>query len=281
MKQSDPPLVFIVVVTWNGKRDTLECLASLQAVTYPNYRILLIDNASTDGTQEAVQKQFPSVEMIRTDRNLRFAGGNNVGIRHALSQGAAYVLLLNNDTVVDPNFLTELVATAERDPSVGMVGARIYYHEDPQRIWFAGGEISWWSGWIAHTGIRQVDRGHFDSERAVDYITGCCMLVRREVIERIGLLDERFFMYGEDVDWCLRARRAGYRLVFQPKAKVWHKLSVSAGGHFSWFKNWNKLKSTFRLLRRYAKPYHWLTIPLLLPLMIIRGALQSVFQRTR
>ncbi|HWP83428.1 MAG TPA: glycosyltransferase family 2 protein [Bacteroidota bacterium] len=255
------PLVYVILVNWNGKADTLECLSSLQKVHYSNARVLVVDNASSDGSVEAFRSQFPSVELIENSVNVRFAGGNNVGIRHALERGAEYVLVLNNDTVVDAMVLDELIRTAESDPSIGMVGAKVLYYTDPQRIWFAGGRIHWWSGWIAHEGIREMDRRQHDIVKDVDYLTGCCILAKREVIEEIGLFDERFFMYGEDVDWCLRARRAGYRLVFQPKAKVWHKVSVSVGGHFSWFKNWNKLKSNLRLLWRYAKPYHWLTIP--------------------
>jgi GT2 family glycosyltransferase len=262
------PLVYIVVLTWNGKEDTLECLRSLQAVTYANFRILVIDNASADGTSEEVQKFLPNIEVMSNETNLRFAGGNNVGIRYAIGKNADYILLLNNDTVVEKEFLSELIATAECDPEIGMVGAKIYYHDDPTRIWFAGGMIEWWKGWISHVGLRQLDQGQFESVEETDYITGCCLLVKRQVIEKIGILDESYFMYGEDADWCIRAQRAGYKLTVQPKAKVWHKLSVSSGGHLSWFKNWNKLKSNMRLMWRYAKPYHWATILVTLPFVI-------------
>ncbi len=278
------PLVYVVVLTWNGKNDTLECLRSLQSVTYPNFRILVVDNASSDGTTEAVRQSFQNVEVIRNETNLRFAGGNNVGIRHAMSKQADYVLLLNNDTVVEMGFLSELIATAERDPDIGMVGAKIYYHDDPtpqgtSRIWFAGGKIEWWEGWISHVGLRQLDRGQFESVEETDYITGCCLLVKRQVIEKIGFLDESYFMYGEDADWCIRAMRAGYKLTVQPKAKLWHKLSVSSGGHLSWFKNWNKLKSNLRLMWRYARPYHWVTIPLTLPFVIAASSAGFLIDR--
>jgi hypothetical protein len=270
------PLVYIILVNWNGKKDTLECLSSLRKVEYDNTRIVVVDNASTDGSVDAIRSEFSSVEILTNTVNLRFAGGNNAGIRHALEHGAHYVLLLNNDTIVDTMFLDELIRTAERDSGVGMVGAKVLYYSYPQRIWFAGGKIHWWSAWVAHDGIREEDRGQHDTERDVDYITGCCLLARRSVIEQIGMLDEHFFMYGEDVDWGLRAQRAGYRLRVQPKAKIWHKVSSSAGGHYSWFKNWNKLKSIFRLLWRYAKPYHWLTIPVALPVRIVFGYIEAI-----
>jgi hypothetical protein len=236
-------------------------------------RILVVDNASSDDSVASIRREFPSVEVIVNALNLRFAGGNNVGIRHALQKGTEYVLLLNNDTTVDPEFLTELVKRAEGDPAIGMVGAKIYYYSDPGRIWFAGGRIEWWKGWISHIGLRESDHGQHDTSADVDYITGCCLLVKRSVIDKTGMLDERFFMYGEDVDWCLRAQRAGFRLLYEPRAKVWHKLSVSSGGHFSWYKNRNKLKSTVRLALRYAHPVQWLTIPFLLPFRLLRQVL--------
>ena len=260
------PSVSVILVNWNGRNDTLECLHSLAKVSYAPMHIIMVDNASADDSVDAVKREFPSVEVIPNETNLRFAGGNNIGIKRALERGSDYILLLNNDTTVDAEFLTELVKAADADPGIGMVGAKIYYYDDPKRIWFAGGRIEWWKGWISHIGLREEDRGQYDTARAVDYITGCCLLVKRPVIEKIGNLDEQFFMYGEDVDWCLRVCKAGFRLVYEPKAKIWHKLSVSAGGHFSWYKNWNKLKSTLRLAARYANPFQWIVIPFLLPL---------------
>ena len=260
------PSVSVILVNWNGRNDTLECLHSLAKVSYAPMHIIMVDNASADDSVDAVKREFPSVEVITNKTNLRFAGGNNIGIKHALERGSDYILLLNNDTTVDAEFLTKLVKAADADPGIGMVGAKIYYYDDPKRIWFAGGRIEWWKGWISHIGLREEDRGQYDTARAVDYITGCCLLVKRPVIEKIGNLDEQFFMYGEDVDWCLRVCKAGFRLVYEPKAKIWHKLSVSAGGHLSWYKNWNKLKSTIRLVARYASPLQWAVIPFVLPI---------------
>jgi len=256
------PLVYLVVLTWNGKDDTLECLRSLQKVTYSNFKILVVDNASVDGTTEAILKEFPDVEVVINKSNLRFAGGNNVGIQKALDQSAKYIMLLNNDTVVEKNFLNNLLDAAEKNSLIGIVGPKIFFHGDPRRIWYAGGKIEWWKGWISHIGVRQIDNGQYDIQSETDYITGCCLLVKSEVINRVGMLDENYFIYGEDADWCIRTARAGYTLLYVPTAVVWHKLSVSSGGHLSWFKNWNKLKSQLRLLARYARWYHWLTIPI-------------------
>lgn len=279
---TDAPLVYIIILSWNGRKDTLECLSSLRRISYPHARLLLVDNASTDGTVEAVRQQFPSVEIIVNETNLRFAGGNNVGIKYALANNAHYVLLLNNDTVVEPEFLTHLVHHAERDPKIGMVGPKIYFYDEPERIWSAGGTIEWWKGSVSHIGIREEDLGQYDTVREVDYLTACCVLVKREVVERVGMLDERYYIYGEDADWCVRAVRAGYTLLYVPSAVIRHKLSVSSGGHFSWFKNWNKLKSQLRLMVRYAKPYHWLTIPAAMGVGIVVSAIHSLrITRTR
>jgi GT2 family glycosyltransferase len=255
------PLVYIIVLTWNGKKDTLECLSSLKQLVYPNYRVLVVDNASVDGSTEQVKSQFPDVELIVNKDNFRFAGGNNVGIEYALSKNADYILLLNNDTIVDPNFITELVTTAESDSQIGIVGPKMYYYTDPKRIWYAGGKIEWWKGWISHIGIREIDNEQYCQTKETDFISGCCVLVKREVVETIGILDTAYYIYGEDVDWCIRAFRAGYRLMFEPRAKIWHKLSVSTGGHLSWFKNWNKLKSQMKIMAKYAKWYNFFTMP--------------------
>ena len=268
---SESPAVAIVILTWNGKADTLECLASLRDVSYPSLQLIVVDNGSADGTAPAVRQSFPTATVIENSLNLRFAGGNNVGIRDALNHGAEYILLLNNDTTVERDFLQQMVEAALANKGVGMVGPKIKYYHDRQRLWYAGGRIEWWKGWISHIGVREIDHGQYDSRLATDYVTGCCMLVSRELLLKVGMLDESYFIYGEDADWCIRAARAGFRLLYEPHAVIYHKLSVSAGGHFSWFKNWNKLKSNIRLMARYATFYHWLTIPFLMPIQIVKG----------
>ena len=269
------PLVYIIVLNWNGRDDTMACLNSLQRIDYENYAVVLVDNASHDGTVEAVKKCFPSVKIIINKRNLRFAGGNNVGIEYALKQNADYVLLLNNDTEVKPDFLSELVRFAEADKIIGMVAPKIYYYDIPKMIWFAGGKIEFWKGWVSHVGIREIDNGQRDEAKDMDYLTGCCLLIRRELIEKVGKLDEKYFIYGEDADWCVRTSRAGFRLVYVPSSVIWHKVSSSSGGNLSWFKNWNKLKSQLRLMARYAKWYNWITIPVLLPAIVLMSAISG------
>lgn len=219
------PHVAIVVLNWNRRAETLACLESLRALTYPDYEVVVVDNASADGSATAIRQQFPEVTLLENAENLGYTGGNNAGLRHALEQHADYVFLLNNDTIVDPGCLSALVTVAEADPAVGMVGPLIYYFDRPTVLWSAGGAIDWRRGTTWMVGLDEPDEGRWDAPQPVDFITGCAVLVKAETLRRIGLLDERFFAYYEDAEWCVRAARAGYRLLLVPAAKVWHKIA--------------------------------------------------------
>jgi hypothetical protein len=214
------------------------------------------------GPVEAVRRRFGDrVFVIANRENLGFAGGNNVGIRHALESGAEYVLLLNNDTVVDPELIDHLLRPFREDAGVGITGPKIYYYTPSDQIWFAGGRIYLGRGTSRHIGIRQTDDGRFDRPAEVDYVTGCALMASREVYERCGLLDPSYVAYYEDADFCMRARRAGFRVVYAPGGRVWHKISASTGGQMSRRKITRKFRSTLKFFGRYAKPWHWLTIP--------------------
>lgn len=267
---SSEPRVVIILVNWNGRQITLDCLASLRVIAYPNHCTLVVDNASADGSVEAIRSAFPEVEVLALQENRRFAGGMNAGIRHALSDKADMILLMNNDTVVDRGFLGPMVDQLRSNPSTGMVVPKIYYHDPPDRIWFAGGVISFWTGTMRHIGIREVDAGQYDAPGPTDYATGCCILTTRELVERIGTLDESFYMYSEDADWSMRARHAGYQIIYEPRAMIWHKLSVSTGGHLSWYKMKNKFVGNMRFFARHAAWYQWPVFPWLS--VIVNGA---------
>ena len=226
----DTPLVYLVVLNWNGFEDTVECLESCRAISCPNLRVLLVDNGSEDGSEARLRERFPEVELIETGRNLGFAGGNNVGIRRALAQGAAYVVLLNNDTVVDPGFVASLVKTAQSDPKVGMLCSKIYRFDERDVLWYAGGDMNEWLGLGKHRGDGERDAGQFDLVAEVNRPTGCSLMVTRALCERVGLLDEDYFLYCEDLDWGLRSRKAGFKVVYDPGSRVWHKVSRSSAG---------------------------------------------------
>jgi hypothetical protein len=222
------PRVLIIILCYNGVELTLDCLRSLQSVDYPTFDVLVVDNASSDDTPARVRAQFPGVLVIETGANLGFAAGNNVGLRYALEQGYDYALLLNNDTEVAPDFLGQLVARAESDPAIGAVGPLIYYHEQPDLIWSAGGAIDWRRGVSTMYGSGERDAGQYSEARSVDFVTGCALLVRRAALERAGLLDDRFFMYYEETEWCVRIARAGLQIMFEPAARLWHKIPLDA-----------------------------------------------------
>ena len=223
------PKVTIILVNYNGSSDTRECLRSLAQITYPSYDVVVIDNGSRDREEaNELQKSFLNITVIRLEENRGFAGGNNIGINIAQERGSDYILLLNNDTTVDAKFLDAMVETAEADARIGMVGAKIYYYTDPEMIWYDGGSFSW------NTGVRHTHIGMRDAEpneatpRSTDFITGCAILVRMNALKTIGLLEESFFMYHEDADWCLRARKERFLLMVAPGAHVWHKIARSA-----------------------------------------------------
>lgn len=223
------PFVFIIILNWNGWRDTLACVESCRKLTWPNFRVVVVDNDSTDGSEGHLRQHLQDVEIIQSGANLGFAGGNNIGIRHALALGADYVWLLNNDAEADSEALTMLVETMEREPSAGIAGSKIYYYNDPRRIWFAGG--AWEKGWlrIRQRGANQLDMGQFDEVGEIGSVTGCSMLVRSATIREIGLMAEGYFLYWEDIEWCARAREKGYKVLFVPASQIWHKVSVSTG----------------------------------------------------
>jgi GT2 family glycosyltransferase len=257
------PKVAVIVLSWNGKELTLACIESLTASDYPHLDIYLVDNASTDGTVESVEAAFgEQIRLIVNHENLGFAGGNNVGIRQALEEGAEYVLLLNNDTTVARDMISQMVTAAGRNPRMGIFGPKIFYESPPDQIWFAGGDVLLARGVTRHIGIREKDRGQYDIAREVSYASGCALMVRRDVIDEIGVLDETYEMYFEDTDFCMRAQLAGFGCYYVPLGRMWHKISPSTGGQMSRRKINRKLKSSWIFFRRYAKPHHWITIPI-------------------
>jgi GT2 family glycosyltransferase len=216
------PLVVTVILNTNRRADTLDCLQSLAQSSYSNSRIIVLDNASSDGSVAAIRAVFPSVQLLELTENLGYAGNNNVGIKAALQQGADWVLVLNEDTIVGPDCLAELMHVGESDQRIGIVGPMVYHHGEPTIIQSAGGSLGrhWESHHIAQN---QPDTQQFSAPHAVDWISGCAILVRRAVIEQVGMLDERFFYYWEETEWCLRAKRSDWQIMHVPGAKLWHK----------------------------------------------------------
>jgi GT2 family glycosyltransferase len=236
------PLVFIIILNWNGWRDTVLCVESCRKLSWPNFRILVIDNASSDGSEAILRDHLPDIQIIQSGANLGFAGGNNVGIRLAIDASADYIWLLNNDTEVAPETLTELVSAMGSVPMAGMASSKIYLHDEPQKLDFAGG--LWEQGRLRRRllGANQVDHGQYDEPPERSSVSGCSLMVRVLMVQDIGLMDESYFLYWEDTEWCARAQRKGYSILFAPRSHVWHKVSASTGKdsfaqHYYLFRN--------------------------------------------
>jgi len=224
------PRVAIVVLSWNGRDDTLGCLASLRAVEHEPLDVIVVDNGSGDGTAEAVREGFPEVELVRSEENLGFAGGNDLGIRHGLERGADHVLVLNNDVEVEPGFVGALVEEAERRPDAGALCSKILYFEPRDRIWFAGATFDPRRGRGRHVRFRDRDDPSETEVKETDRACGAAMLVPRAVLEQVGDFDPELYLYAEDVDWSLRARAAGLSHYLVPRSRVYHKVSMGSGG---------------------------------------------------
>ncbi len=286
--------VVILIINWNGWRDTIECLESLYQNDYHNYEIVVIDNGSNDDSINKIKEycsgkieidslyfiynqnskpvelietvpdeyiNIPDIKssagrliLIKNNGNLGFAEGNNIGIKFAFNNlNPNYIMLLNNDTVVDKKFLVEMLKISKTDQKIGIVGPKIYYYNEPDRIWFAKGKISWKLCRGLNIGYNEIDTGQYNEITEIEYVSGCAFLIKKDVIDKIGLLDKRFFLYFEEIDWTLKASRFGYKSVFVPKGKIWHKISKSGGGLKGKVGLYYITRNRWLLMKRWAK----------------------------
>jgi GT2 family glycosyltransferase len=220
------PLVSIIILNWNGLKDTIECLESIKKIDYPNYEVIVVDNGSTDGSPEKIKRLFPEVILIKNKENRGFAGGNNVGIKHAVKNGAVYLWLLNNDAVIEPSALTKLVKSGEESPKIGILTPIIYYHAAPLRAQFYG-------SFFDNKNFSLIDPQDLTRVRKLKEkklsIWGTAMLIKRKVIDSVGYLDEKYFAYWEDTEYSHRALNAGFENKVEPSAKVFHKSHIEDG----------------------------------------------------
>jgi GT2 family glycosyltransferase len=246
-----PPKVTIVILTWNNKDDTIECLDSLSSLTYANFDIVLVDNGSTDGSVACINARFPDLVIIANEKNLGFAEGNNVGITYALTKGVEYVLILNNDTLVEPGFLQALIEVAESDPRIGIVGPKIAHHNNPAKIWSTGGRVSLFRG--LSTNSHENCRGI----KIVDYVSGCALLIKTETIKRVGLFDKDYFLYYEDSDLNFRAQLQGYLSIVNCDTTILHKTGASliVRDPIYYYVPRNRLL----FMKKHGRWYHYLT----------------------
>lgn len=266
--------IFISLLSFNGKKNTVACLESLNKINKTGFEVtvLVVDNASIDGSLEAIQKsKFENqnhnlkFKIIRNKKNLGFSGGHNVGIKYGLENGADYILILNNDTYVDKNFLEELLKIAKKDNKIGILVPKIYFapgfefhknryskKEQGKVFWYAGGEMDWANVIGHHRGVDLVDKRQFDRIEETELPTGCCMLIKKDVFEKVGMFDDKYFLYYEDTDLGIRAKQKGFKIFFIPKSVIWHKNAGSAGGSGSVLQDYYITRNRLMLGFRYA-----------------------------
>ena len=225
MEPNSNPRVACILLNWNGWRDTVECLDALKGCTYPGLKVIVVDNGSTDDSIARIRSAHPDTLLLDSGKNLGFAAGNNIGIRYAIAQGVDYIWLLNNDTKPDPDALSALVAKALTNERIGAVASVCYYADDPStvQVW-AGTRANLWIGYTRNTTTPHPDHWFHA-------VYGASMLIARAAIEDVGLLDEGFFFYWEETEFCLRIRKSGWRLAAAPESRVLHKFGASTGGN--------------------------------------------------
>jgi hypothetical protein len=253
------PHCTVIILNWNGKQFLAGCLASLRQQTFRNFDVLLVDNGSQDGSVDYVTREFPEVRTLQLSENLGFCRPNNLGMEDAMARGSDFVLLLNNDTKIAADCLERMMAAMAENPKVAVVCPKIYFADHPDTFWYAGADFTLWTSRSRYTGWRQKDRGQFDEPRSITQATGCAMLVRVCALKEVGLLNERFWAYVEDVDWSIRFLQSSHQIRFEPKARVWHfdgGTSVGRGSQFR--RQYLSTRNLLLLGREHAK---WWQIP--------------------
>ncbi|HEX3526436.1 MAG TPA: glycosyltransferase family 2 protein [Thermoanaerobaculia bacterium] len=282
--------VAVVLVNWNGATDTLDTLESLDGVLGAEaLRVIVVDNGSTDDSVARLRRERPGLEIVETGANLGFAGGNDAGIRKALEgDEIGWVLLLNTDVAVDRGFLAPLLHACD-DPRVGAAGPKIFYYDPADRLWAAGGRLRIRETVAVELGRGKLDAPRWSRPRDVSYLTTCCLLIPRDVLEKVGGLDPAYFINVDDADWCRRALDAGYRLRYAPESRIWHKVAASTQGSYTSTKTYNTGRSNAIWVRRHAGPLGFavflaanlLTLPLAFLREWPRGNVKSVRAKAR
>jgi len=260
--------VFVSIINFNGRDNTFRCLDSLKKLNASNFKLntIVIDNGSKEklNLSENYLDNIP-LKVITNKKNLGFTGGHNTGINYALSKDADYVLVLNNDVVVDPNLISQLLKALGKNDKYAIASPKIYfapgfeYHRERYKksekgnvIWYAGGQMDWKNVIAKHRGVDEVDRGQYQRIEITDFATGACFLIKREVLKKVGFFDDKYFLYYEDSDLSQRIRRAGYKIIYAPDAVVWHRNAASAGGSGSPLQDYYISRNRLLFGLRYA-----------------------------
>ena len=250
------PSVHIIILNWNGYKNTFECLNSLNQIKYKNCDIVLIDNGSETDEIDNILTYFSNIKIIKTENNLGFTGGNNLGIKYSMENNADFILLLNNDTVVEPDFLEFLLNKFMSHPKTGVVAPKISYYNKPEKIWSVGGKINIIRGsGVSYTNERSLKKANGE----MGFVSGCCMLIGRNVFENVGLFDEKYFLYDEDADLCCRTINAGYKIYTETKSRIYHKIKASTAKNFSNLSLYYETRNRLYFAKKNFKSFYLFT----------------------
>ncbi|MGH3628801.1 MAG: glycosyltransferase family 2 protein [Sciscionella sp.] len=248
-----------IVLSWNGREDTLRCIESLTRIQRPDLHVICVDNGSSDGSAQAVRERFPDVTLIEAGENLGYAGGNNLGLRHALDRGAHWIVLVNNDATVAPDVIDGFERAIAVRPGAGILAGKVYLADRPDTIWFAGQRVNTLLGYSGRPrGYGHLDDARYTQVTSTDRAVGALMAISREALDAVGLLKEDLFAYVEDVDLALRVREVGFEVVFAPEARAWHRVSASTGGEAaSTHTLYYGVRNTVTVLERHRPLGRW------------------------
>jgi len=278
--------IAIIILNYNGKQDTLECLESLQKINTKKAKVetIVVDVASKDDSAKVIKQQFPSVTLLEAKTNIGFTGGNNLGMHQAIKNNVDFIMLLNNDTTVKSDFLNPLLKRL-KTPKIGAVSPKIYfskgrefhtqsYHKNElgKVFWYAGGHLDWKNMYGRHLGVNEFDHGQFDQAGETDFATGCCIILPTKIIKKVGLLDNKYFLYFEDVDWSLRIKKAGYSIWYEPKSIIWHKNAGATQGSGSPLHQYFQTRNRMLFGLKYA--------PLKTKLALIKESVKTLFSKS-
>ena len=275
--------VFIIILNWNGFWDTSECIGSILNISYENYTIIVVDNGSDKDESKELARKFPELIILRSETNLGFSGGNNLGIKYALGKGADYILLLNNDTIVEKDFLDILVDNASKNKTIGLAVPKINYYSDPSKVWYGGGYISKLRGSALTRGNGKSDNDYTEN-KYVSFATACCLLIDKRVINDVGLMDEKYFLYLEDADYCIRSYKCGYSILFVAKSKIYHKINKSTTKENNFVPLYYNTRNRLIFIRKFYKNYFYFSLIYMLftfSLKCIIGILSGNFNKVK
>ena len=285
--------VAIIILNWNGKDNTLECLNSVSQIDYPSLEVILVDNASSDGSVSAIKQKFPQTKIVINSSNLGYAQGNNIGVHYALGRGAKYFLILNNDAIVKKDLISEFLKAFQSLPDAGVLGAKICRYYQKETLDHLGGK------WSSEKASFQLIGDHLSPKdvpysQKIDYVCGCALFIKKEVVEKVGLFDKRFFLFWEEADFCFRTRKAGFEIYSIGSAIVWHKISASFKSkphtQYYWWRNrflWmekNLTKEERKKIYRkkiYPEIFHHFKNLQLKKLQYLFGSLFSSYEKQR